>query len=235
MDVNNVINSSLGIVERLEDTINSISKYIELNIAEDVSREYLLERTKELKQLEKIISNSFNPLEISDNAKVSGITFKSKIYELGIAAEIVRLRENGATINEIAKSFSLDHSVISRFLKHFDTLSKVSKAKIKTESVMNTTERLEDLMSMILRQLHRLEGVDDEVHVKYIGELRQTLGLAAQISEKITTYQSYQDFMHKVKELLISELPERRLEIIGKLKALQEDPILKALPMPSSR
>lgn len=235
MDINNVINTSLAIIERLEDTIESIGNYVELNIPEDTKREYLETRINELKQLAKIISNSFNPIEISDNVNLSGLTFKSKIYELGIAAEIIRLRESGATITQIAKSFSLTDYMVSRFLKHYDSLSKVAKAKVKTESVMNTTERLEDLMTMILRQLHRLEGVDDEVHVKYIGELRQTLGLAAQISEKITTYQSYQSFMLKVKELLISELPERRLEIIGKLKALQEDPILKALPTPSSR
>lgn len=230
MDITKKINSSIGLLERFEDNINLIedcTKFIS-----NIDTRTLAENTiAELKQLIEIFEDSFNPLELADKANLSGFTFKSKIYQLGIAAEIIKLREAGTSMRGIAASFNISDTAVRRFLKHYDSLSAVAKAKIKTNSVMNTTDRLEDLMTMILRQLHRLEGVNDDVHVKYIGELRQTLGLAAQVSEKIATYKSYQNFREAVQSILASELPERRLEIIRKLKALQQDEVSQALPL----
>lgn len=231
MNIDKVINTSLGLLEKLDSCINSLKECVKLNIVDNESREFALHRIRDLEQIAKVVSESFNPVDLSDNANLAGYVFKSKIYELGIASEIIRLRETGNTINAIAGQYNLSAATINRFLKHYDSMSQLTKAKIKASSVMNTTERLEDLMAMILRQLHRLEGVDDEVHVKYIGELRQTLGLAAQVSEKIATYKAYQQFRHSVQEILCSELPDRRLEIINKLKTLQESNTLNALPI----
>jgi len=224
------VNSSLGLLERLEDNITILVDCCRL--IPDRDTRTLAENTlTETKQILDIFEDSFNPLELADKAVLSGYTFKSKIYQLGIASEIIKLREAGNGIRSIANSFNVSETAVRRFLKHYDSLSAVAKAKIKSSSVMNTTDRLEDLMTMILRQLHRLEGVNDDVHVKYIGELRQTLGLAAQVSEKIATYKSYQNFREAVQTILITELPERRLEIIKKLKSLQDNESTQALPL----
>jgi hypothetical protein len=223
MDINKKINSSIGLLEKFESNIEILKECFEsisITLPQDI-KAVAQNTIEELKQLIAIFEDSFNPLELSDQINLSGNIFKSKVYSLGIESEIVRLRETGLSSREIAIKFGLAESTIIRFLKHFDTLSAVSKAKIKSISVMDTTERLEELLGIILRQIHRLEGINDEVHVKYIGELRQTLGLAANISEKIATYTSYQKFKEAVQEILVGELPERRLEIINKLKYLQ--------------
>lgn len=235
MDIEKKINSSLGLLEKLEDNVTILEDCTKF-ITDSSTRTLAENVIAEMKQLLTIFEGSFNPLELADQVNLAGYSFKSKIYQLGIASEIVRLREAGNSLANIANSFSISTSAVTRFLSHYDNLSAVAKAKVKTSSVMNTTDRLEDLMTMILRQLHRLEGVNDDVHVKYIGELRQTLGLAAQVSEKIATYKSYQSFREAVQTILISELPDRRLEIIKKLKSLQDHETGQALPLsPVSR
>lgn len=232
MDIDKKVSGSLGLLERLEDNLSILEDCCRF-ISEGDTRTLADNTLVETKQILSIFEESFNPLELADQAALSGYTFRSKIYQLGIASEIIRLREAGNGMRSIANSFNVSETAVARFLKHYDSLSAVAKAKIKTSSVMNTTDRLEDLMTMILRQLHRLEGVNDDVHVKYIGELRQTLGLAAQVSEKIATYKAYQNFREAVQTILVTELPERRLEIIKKLKSLQGagDTSSQALPL----
>lgn len=229
MKIDSIINSSLGVLETFEDSLLLLANYIEF-IEDEDKKTAAEQQLNKLESILNIIKDSFNPIELSDKVRLSGYKYKSIIYDLGIAGDLIRLREANTTMKDIADRYNIKYTTVTSFFKHFDTLAQVEKAKVKAASVMNTTERLEDLMNMCLRQLHRLEGVNDDVHVKYIGELRQTFGLAAQVSEKIATYKAYEDFKTKVRQILIDELPDRKLEIINKLKAITADETAKALP-----
>lgn len=225
----NTLQLSLGLLESLESLIESLNDRVKSSVVGEENLNVILDLTGRIENTLSIITENINPVELADKARISGRRYVSIIHTLGISGEVIRCRERGETIANIASKFSIHISTVSRYLKYYDKLSKAKQSKIKANSVMNTTERLEDIMSMCLRQLHRLEGFNDEVHVKYIGELRQTIGLAAQVSEKIATYKAYEQFKQTVEEILLSELPERRMEIVRKLKSLKDNNTL-ALP-----
>lgn len=230
MNIDNKVNSTVGLLEAFEERIRVLEECV-ASITDPSYHQLAVVTIEDIEGLLKIFEDSLNPLELCDQINLSGNQYKSMIYKLGIESEVVKLREAGDTIANIAARFSMSTRTISRFFKHFDSLSLITKAKIKNSSVMNTTDRLEELMAMILRQLNKLEGLDNETHVKYIGELRQTIGLAAQISEKIATYTAYKEFSKAVENILLAELPERRLEIIQRLKELQGGGTQTALPL----
>ena len=225
----NTLQLSLGLLESLESLIICLDDKVKSSVVGEENLTVILDITSRIKNTLDIITDNINPLELADKARLSGHRFVSIIHTLGISGEVVRCRERGEPIVEIANKFSISIGTVSRYLKYYDKLSKAKQSKIKANSIMNTTERLEDIMNMCLRQLHRLEGQNDDVHVKYIGELRQTIGLAAQVSEKIATYKAYEQFKQTVEEILLSELPERRMEIVRKLKSLKDNNSL-ALP-----
>lgn len=225
----NTLQLSLGLLESLESLIECLNDRVKSSVVGEENLNVILDLTSRIESTLTIITENINPVELADKARISGRRYVSIIHTLGISGEVIRCRERGETVADIASKFSIHPSTVSRYLKYYDKLSKAKQSKIKANSVMNTTERLEDIMNMCLRQLHRLEGLNDDVHVKYIGELRQTIGLAAQVSEKIATYKAYEQFKQTVEEILLSELPERRMEIVRKLKSLKDNNTL-ALP-----
>lgn len=229
MQIDPIIDTSLGVIESFEDSLTLLEtciEYIENENKLTLARQHL----ENLYAIKDILEGSYNAVDISDNARLAGHRYNSIIYQLGIAGDLVRLKEGNATSKTIAEQYNLKVNTVRNFFKHYDQLTQIEKSKLKASSVMNTTERLEDLMNMCLRSLNRVEGINDDVHVKYIGELRQTLGLAASVAEKIATYKTYENFRKQVQDILIDVLPERKLEIIGRLKSIQDDPTMKALP-----
>lgn len=209
--------ASIGVIEALSNICLEL-EHIKDSTINAMQKESIGNCVSQLNNIINVLDEEANPITL--NSYIS-LGFKSVIERLGIAGEVIKLRKQGITVNKIAEMFDITQTTIMRFFKYYDYLKPVEKLKYHESSVMNTTERLEELMNMILRRLHALEGIDDELHVKYIGELRQTFSLAAQVAEKIVTYQRYQQFTEDVWDILKTELPDRRAEIMAKIKQQQ--------------
>ena len=145
----------------------------------------------------------------------------NQIHRLGIAGELVRLRATGRhTVESLAAQFDVPVSQIKRFFRFYDACSPSEKAKYRRQSIFEVSERLEDLLQIIVRQMARLEAINDEVHVKYVAEFRQTITLAANLIEKVNHYHRFQQLIGVVGELLVKELPHRQKEITEALYKL---------------
>lgn len=215
-------NFSLGIIEALVSLTHDQS-----DLADELTnpqQKQLAENIKnKLENLVTLLDNATTPVVVESSlVKENSANFNSIVYRLGLQGELLKLRSKGYTITKMAEHLNLNHSVISRFFKYYDHLSNLEKLKVRQSSVMNTPERLEELFNMILRRLHSLEGLNDELHVQYVKELRQTLALASQVAEKMVNYKEYQRFTEAVWELLKLELPDKRRLITEKIALLQQ-------------
>lgn len=158
---------------------------------------------------------------IQGEGKLAKLPFQSVITQLGIAGELIRQRSTGkVTVEALAAQYGISPATIRRFFQYYDAAAPSEKAKYRRQSVFDVTDRLEDLMQIIVRQMARLEGANDEVHVKYVGEFRQTLTLASQVIEKINNYQRFQQLIGLVADILADELPTRRREILQRIQTL---------------
>jgi len=139
------------------------------------------------------------------------------IQRLNIGGDIVRMSIEGYSIQEIAERFQLKEVLIRRFLCYYNKLSTSNKHKIRKISVFNTTEQLENMLVYIQQQLNRLQGTNDEVAVQYVRELREVIKAASTLSERMVGMHLYTQFTQTVMEVLLTELPGRRHEILERL------------------
>lgn len=215
-------NISLGIIEALVN-LNYDLETVAEDLTNPIQKEILINIYKKLNNIITLLDNTGTPVIVEGSlVKENAANFTSTVYKLGVQGELLKMREKGFTITKISEQLALNPTVISRFFKYYDHLSNLDKLKVRQSSVMNTPERLEELFNMILRRLHMLEGVNDELHVQYIKELRQTLGLASQVADKMVNYKEYQRFTESVWELLKLELPDKRKLITEKIALLQQ-------------
>lgn len=196
---------ALNLWEYMQSLLEGLEDYVETLPASH--KEEGQHHLKGFQQLADLLDTdtTFTPLHGS-------IVFPtSKIERLGIGGEIVRLRTR-MTLQELADKFNLTSQTVSRFLKRYDKMKASEKSQVRRHSVFDIFDRLEELSSMIYRQLAALEN-QPETHVKYIAELRQTLDLAARLAKELYTIRKYEQFKSAVVEVLLSELPERRREL----------------------
>jgi len=213
-EVLSLVEQFIEVRDRLEELRERTSKSVRDDL-ELIIQDY--------NSLLEIIDSETSPVEIVQTRNLSGRLRKNKVERLGIAGELIRLRKEGSTINELSKQFNLARSTISRFFRYYDSLQPSQKSKYQRKSIFEVTERLEELQTLILRNLHRLEGTRDEVAVKWGAELRQTLELAVKVAEKINDEKQhrreYEEFKETVYEILVNELNEdQRMRVIEKLK-----------------
>lgn len=211
---------SIGVIEALI-SINDDLGDLKESINNPLQKELLTNLVDKLNIIIDILDETPQPIIVSNNNKSKH--FRSVVYSLGIQSEVLRLRDLGKSIKTISEVMNVNSSVIGRFFRYYDHISNAEKIRVRSNSVMNTPERLEELFNMILRRLHMLEGQNDELHVQYIKEMRQTLALANQVGEKMVNYREYQKFTQNVWELLKSELPEKRSMIVQKIAYLQQN------------
>lgn len=146
--------------------------------------------------------------------------YKSKIERLGIGGVLIQQRQAGESIPALARHHTLGEDTIRRFFKTYDAAKPTEKARLRRNSMTDIVGRLEELGAMIYRQLARLEGNQDDIHVKYVTELRLTIELSSKLAQQMISYQRYEEFIRCVGEILKSELPDRKAEIIQKLNKL---------------
>jgi intergrase/recombinase len=230
MDNADLLSTSLGLLEKHEEVIYTLSEIVKSSITNPEVRTLAIESIHRLQEIHKILTNSFTPMDLDlSPTLLASQGYTSKIYKLGIAADIILAIQNGTSINELASIYGLAVSTIKRFVTHYDSLARVEQEKIRRQSVFNTTERLEELFVVINRQLCSLEGIDDKVHVQYVEQLRKVIEAATALTEKVTTVQAFNDFVQTVEDFLVGELPDKRNQIIQGIKSLQDNNLSNAL------
>lgn len=224
------LNAALAFVEEFVDLVEGFKQLGEKLSGDD--KNHLSVLTAKLETLVQILDTERIPIPLVRENKLAGNQYRSVIEKLGLAGELIRLRQGKWTVKRICEHFDLAPRTVSRFFQYYDSMKPTEKVKYARKSVFDSTERLEELQVMILRQIARLEGSDDDIAVKYVSELRQTIQLAVTVSEKIANYQRYQSFTQLVSEILLQEIPpERRLAVLGKIE--QHIPLTATL-MPSA-
>lgn len=222
--------------EEFNNALSLVEQFIETHERLEAFRDYVLPNHKsefdalvdDYKSLVDILDSETSPIEIIQTSNLSGKIKRHKLERLGVAGEAIRLRkEELMPIKQIAERFGVASTTVSRFFKYYDSLEPSQQSKYQRKSVFDVTERLEELQTLILRNLHKTEGVRDEVSVKWGAELRQTYELALKVAEKINDekqrMREYEEFKQAVYEILMEELPEKRNKIINKLKTLSPE------------
>ncbi|MFB6283756.1 MAG: hypothetical protein ABEK59_07465 [Halobacteria archaeon] len=219
---------ALSLIEQFHEALNQLQE-LEKELPQRHQGE--LEATrKELESLVDVLDSESSPVEIVQSQNLSGVLRRSKVERLGIAGELVRARrEEKATLRELSERFGLNARCIGRFFRYYDSLQPSQKSKYQRKSVFEVTERLEELQTEILRNFKRLEGTRDEVAVKYIGELRQTLELAVKVADRINDAKEmrrqYEEFKQVVYDIFAQDLkdqPQLRDQILDKLKRIND-------------
>lgn len=208
------VEQAIEVQERLED----FSRYLPLEYKSEYDNVL-----QELKLVVDILDSEQCPLDIVKHKPLASQLRKNKIERLGVAGEVIKLRRHdNKTMQEIGDMFNVSARSVSRFFRYYDGLAPSQKSKYNRKSVFELTERLEELQTMILSQIYSLQGVKDEIAVKYVGELRQSLELAMKVAEKINDSKQmrreYEEFKQTIFDILKQELPHRQGEIIEKMK-----------------
>ena len=214
------VNQAVALIEQFEILQENLSGFFD-----SLPTQYQNEASTHLNTLETLLSildsDLADEFDSLSNSKLSGRLPKSSIERLGISQELIRLRKKGKTISELANSFKIAPKTISNFFKSYDKMKPSDKAKVQKRSVFDTVHELEELAVLIKRNIARLEGQDDEVNVRLIGELRQTIIAASTLAEKMANHEQYQKFTDLVIRVLVDELPGKRKEILTKVQSLQ--------------
>lgn len=224
--------TALSLIEQLQEVAAGLAVF-----AEKLPLEHQSELRVHLARLDAILAvldtnMVYVPVLHGDEARK--LAKHATINRLGLAGELIRLRNTGKYTDEaLAGMFDLDVAEVKRFFRYYDAAAPSEKAKLRRQSVFNVSERLEDLLQIIVRQLARLEGLNDEVHVKYVAEFRQVVALATSLLEKVNHYQRLQQLIALVGDILVQELPDRQKEIIDKIYRLSQSVVSLELQPPA--
>jgi len=214
------INNALGLLEEISQVSEELMSLSE-TISASESDKALLERLgSRLDGVLKILDSDAAPIEMFNTPSLAGNKYVSIIEKLGLTGEIIYCRKLNMPIATIAQQFKLSKETVSRFLKYYDKQNAVQKSKYEGRSIFDTTDRLEELQTLILRNIYRLEGCNDNVAVKYVGELRQCLVLAVSITEKMANAKALTELRELVASVLLAELPHKRRDILDKIKTV---------------
>jgi hypothetical protein len=208
---------ALALIEQFEQLVVSLESF--KHTLKGKAKTEMELHLSTLKSLVNLLDEDGNSVD-NTSAKMSGNLPTSEIERLGIGGELLRLRQQGTTIKKLAEMYNLQSHQVSRFFKRYDQAKPKEKVRLQRTSVFDTTQQLEELMVVIRRQAARLEGVNDDVNVKVLGEWRQVIQLAAQLAEKMANAERFQQFTATVYEILATELPARRTEILKKISAV---------------
>jgi len=205
---------ALAYLEQIEALITSLERL--KNRCEEESRlqvEEILARVKALyKALDTVEGEEF----IGKGEKL--VTYTSKVESLNLGPEILELRRKGITIEKIGERLGIAANTVGRFLRLYDEATPSKKIEMTKRSIFNVAENYEELGAMLYRCLAKLENVDPEQHVKYIGELRLLLTQVQKFIDQNTMRSKLEELRMVVIEILSAELPQKRLEIIEKCR-----------------
>ncbi|EKQ70429.1 hypothetical protein OsccyDRAFT_0716 [Leptolyngbyaceae cyanobacterium JSC-12] len=208
--------SSLAVIEQFEKLIANLS-----GLAQVLPDQYQSELEVHLTTLKSLVELlDVDGVMLPDGLKLTGALPRSIIERLGAGGELIRLRaERKHTLAELSTQFGISEPTIRRFFKIYENASKKEQIRMRRTSIFDTTQQLEDLAVVIQRGIARLEGGNDEVGVKFIGEMRQLIELATKFAEKMANYERMTRLQEVIAEILINELPHKKVEILKKIRA----------------
>ncbi|MGG6281743.1 hypothetical protein ACQ4M3_09255 [Leptolyngbya sp. AN03gr2] len=199
--------AAIGLIEQLGVILEDLNSY--KNTLPSIHQVELVGIATRLTSLIKVLDEDENLPSLVQSMQLSG-RVSSKVERLRLGGEIIRLRELGRmSIDEIATQIALAPQTVSRFLKYYDSIKDPSeKSRFQRASIFDTTNQLEDLSAMIYRQLAKLESVDPEHHVRYIGELRMTIKAAQEWMDRVSNAQKMDELKSVVAEILMRYVSE---------------------------
>jgi hypothetical protein len=208
----------LGLIEQIETLCQDLSA-LEEAVPIKYKTEVSLVRERTLTILKIIDEDSEDPAiyeAIKEKASLTNAA-KSKIERLGLQEQVIRLRQSGKTYKEIGDQLSISAQLVSRFCTIYDSLSPKEQIKTRSRSIMDFVGHWEEMGALIYRMLAKLEG-DPENHVKYMSELRQLLKCVEQFQSRYSAQQEIQQIKDIIQEILVQELPEKRLTIMQRFR-----------------
>lgn len=205
-------NRALALIEQLEMIAQSLAVLVDL-VPSDLKTEVraILARAEGLYAALNETEEGAAVVELSTSLADSA---KTKIERLCLGSEIIQMRRNGSTYQEIGRALDITPTSVSRFCRAYDLATPAKKAELRKKSIFDTAQNMEDLAAALYRQLAKLEATDPEHHVKYVSEMRQLIISAQKFMEQLSTKQKIDNISQLVMEILLQELPERRGEIL---------------------
>jgi transcriptional regulator with XRE-family HTH domain len=165
-----------------------------------------------------MVDNNDAEFDIVSAQKTLSEIAPSKIERMGLGKEIVRLRsESRLTIKEIAERYSLSTKTVSQFLKVYEKAKPSEQAIMRSTSIFDTFDSFERLNGRLEALFARVEMSDFQVSVQVLAEFRKTIESAEKFMSKMSDQEKLDRIRQVVQEVLIQELPEKRVEIINKL------------------
>jgi len=193
-----------GCLEKLQDLCDNPCQ-----VDKDELRIYL----GELGALLNALDTDCTVVPIISEQILNGRKYTSKIERLGIASELIRLRnEEHKTISELQTRFGLNYVTIRRFFNIYDKSKPSERSEIRNNSITDIVSSLESIAASIRIQLARYQGQGD-VHVKYIQALTELVKVAQKQQEAWAVRQHYSQLVAAIAHVLEQELPHKRKEV----------------------
>lgn len=208
------VHKALAYIEQIQALIISLERL--KNTCDKESRLQVEEILARVKALYKALDTASGEEFIGQGEKL--VAYTSKVESLNLGPEILELRRKGMTIERIGERLEISSTSVSKFLKLYDEAAPSKKVEMTKRSVFNIAENYEELGAMLYRCLAKLENVDPEQHVKYVGELRLLLAQVQKFIDQNTMRAKLEELRELVLETLVGELPDKRSEIIERFR-----------------
>lgn len=146
----------------------------------------------------------------------------SEIDRIGIGSEIIRLRKEGLTQEEIAKQFNLSRDQIQGWLEKYQKLPPEKKQAVKQRSIFEMSDRLQETFERLEKILIEVQGENRDLEIKVLDKILKAVAQAGVLVEKIELYKANQRFKETVLDLLDQEAPGIRAKALKRLSEYHE-------------
>lgn len=201
----------MAVIEQFENLVANLSEFMQ-TLPQGQQQELDVHITT-LKSLIEVL-NEDGIINGSVLTKVG----RSKIERLQIGGELLK-RRSQYTVAELASMYSLAPETIRRFFRQYENARPKEKVQMERTSIMDSAAQMEQLAIVIQRNMARLEGANDDVNVKFVGEMSKLIALSIQYAEKMAQFERMRRLEELIAEVLMDELPHKRTEILRRIGA----------------
>jgi AraC-like DNA-binding protein len=220
---------AVSFIELIENLIRDFKAF-----CASLPREYAVEGRVHLASLQAIYE-SINDEEFDVSAfgmtKSLSTMYPSKIQRMGIASQLVSMREEGKySLDEISERFGISRHTVSSFFHAYDAAKPSQKVRMSKNSVYDIQDNMENLHAMLLRTISRFE-LDGDITNKNLSEYRQLLALAHKQLKDISAAEKFDKLAVLIEEVLLQHcLPESRQHIMTEFQRMGLSGFLETVP-----
>lgn len=158
----------------------------------------------------------------------------SKIVELGLGPEVVRLRRMGMPAWEIAEKIGQTKHQVQHFIRQYNKLNPEDRSMVNTRNIYDLAERLRDKLEDYENMLAGAQGLDGgvpnpELELKIHGNELNVYKLLGELVERLEVMKKKDRFQEIVLDVLNRKSPGIKAECIKAL-AEQQDAISMLRP-----